>query len=530
MVVKKLKSLPIGKQTFANIINEGSLYVDKTKYLQPLIEEHGRYFLSRPRRFGKSLTCSTLKAIFENKKELFKDLWIGQNNYKWTKHPVIYLDFSQISHANNIELKEGLHSAVNKYAQENNIKLKEKLLKEKFAELIKKIAKVHGPVAIIVDEYDKPIVDHIKNSELAEQMRLLLKEFYEVFKGADIDANLNFLFVTGVSKFSKVSLFSGINNLVDLTMSTHADTLVGYTDSEVDYYLHDHIMSLADKHQESFDSIRSQLKKWYNGYRFTENETFVYNPFSLHNCLNEGVFKNYWFTSGTPNFLIDWIKYNQLIASQIETVEGEKIASSELEAFDIQIYHQKFKILLLQTGYLTITGYDKRSRIYSVAYPNLEVRYSMTEQILEYIGNISPVNFGNFVPKFTDALSSDNIDLFCQYLQDFFILIPHTVIVDLEKFYQGIFYMICRLFGGKPLAEVATNVGFIDILLEGFKYRYIIELKKDKKPDVALKQIEQKGYAESSKIESDKPIILVGISFKKTTKGINLAWKTKNFL
>lgn len=527
---QQLKSLPIGVQTFENIVTSNAVFIDKTEILYTLLKEDiaKRYFLSRPRRFGKSITCSTLAAIFEGRKELFKDLWLGKSNYHWTKHPVLYFDFSQISHQTPEILVRGLHSALEAHARKYSLTLKEEGLKEKFAELIKTLGEKLGPIVIIVDEYDKPIVDHIDDLALADRARAALKDFYGTLKGVDVDANMHFLFITGVSKFSKVALFSDLNNLADLTLDNRAAALVGYTDEEVDHYLHKHIKAFADERKESFQQTRETLRRWYNGYRFTEAPVKVYNPFSLHNCLTQKSLRAYWFVSGTPTFLMKWIEHNPRVADQIDTVEGEKVSSIEMDTFSLERYGKNFKVLLLQTGYLTLTGYDPASENFSVAYPNYEVRRAMTEQVMMFVGLIQSVQFGDFVAKFTKAFDASDIGLFCQHLQDFFTLIPHTIIVNREKFYQGTFYMICRLLGGTPLAEVATHLGFIDIMLENNKYRYIIETKKRGSPEAALRQIGEKGYAKASKLESKKPIILVGILFKKTKTGVKVTWKTKS--
>lgn len=526
-----MKKLPIGVSTVESIITSDSLYVDKTEVLYHLIKgkDSKRYFFSRPRRFGKSLTCSTLNAIFSGRKELFKDLWIGQSDYEWKEHPVLHFDFSEISHKTSEILVEGLHSSLDTHAREYGLELAQSVLKEKLAELITTLGKTVGPVVIIVDEYDKPMTNLVDNLEQAELSRAELRDFYGTLKGKTVDANLHFLFITGVSKFSKVALFSDLNNLEDLTNDERTAALVGYTDQEVDHYLKEHIQVFADKNKESYDQARQTLKAWYNGYRFSKLNLKVYNPFSLHNCLTKNDLYNYWFSSGTPNFLMKFIQKNPIIASEIEDIDGSFFAASNLESFNIDVYYQNYRTLLLQTGYLTFASdYDATRRGYKVAYPNEEVRYSVIEQIMQFVGGITPEQFGEFGSRFTKALAADDLGLFCKHLEDFIKLVPHNIRVNRERFFQQIFFMICVLFGKRPAAEVATEEGFMDLLMEGTKNTFVIEFKYNGTVDQALQQIEEKRYWEPYYILEYKNIVLAGITFNKTDTGVAVLWKTKD--
>ncbi len=525
-----MKDLPIGVSTFENLVKGNTLYVDKTEILYQLLkgDNQKRYFFSRPRRFGKSTTCSTLNAIFSGQKELFKNLWIGQSDYEWVARPIIRFDFSRISHQNADELIKGLHSALDDHAKASGLVLTKQQLKEKFAELINALAIKFGPVVIIIDEYDKPIVDLIDTPSHIEPVRAELRNFYGTLKGDVVDKDIHFIFITGISKFSKVALFSDLNNLEDITYDVRAAALVGYTDQEVDKYLGEHIQAFANKRQENYDQTRQVLKTWYNGYRFTDDNLKVYNPFSLHNCLTKFALRNHWFTSGTPTFLIKFIEKNPHIAVDIETIEGSFLAESSLDSFTLDLYYQNYRTLLLQTGYLTFASdYDANKRGYKVAYPNEEVRYSMTEQIMQFVGGITPENFGEFGDRFRKALVADDLGLFCKHLEDFIKLVPHNIRVNLEKFYQQVFFMVCVLFGKRPATEVATEKGFMDLLMEGTKYTFVVEFKRDGTPEIALAQIEEKRYWEPYEILKTKKIILAGITFNKTDNGTQVLWKTK---
>lgn len=525
-----MKNLPIGVSTFESIVTSNALYVDKTEVLYQLIKDKNpkRYFFSRPRRFGKSLTCSTLDAIFRGKKELFKDLWIEQSDYEWIARPVIRFDFSGISHKTPTDLAKGLHGALETNAKNHGIVLQAQNLKEKFAALIKTLSKAKGPVVIIIDEYDKPITNLVDNLEQAELSREELRDFYGTLKDADVDASMHFLFITGVSKFSKIALFSELNNLDDLTNDYRAAGLVGYTDQEVDRYLTEHIQAFADFRKENYDTTRQTLKTWYNGFRFTGEDLTVYNPFSLHNCLTKRSLSNFWFSSGTPNFLMKFIKQNPLIAADIETIEGSFFSAVNLESFSIDLYYQNYRTLLLQTGYLTFaSGYDAGKDGYKISYPNQEVRYSMTGQIMQFVGNITPEQFGEFGNRFRKSLAADDLGLFCKHLQDFIKLVPHNIRVDREKFYHQMFFMICVLFGRRPPTEIATEEGFIDLILEGTASTFVVEFKKNSTPEIALAQIEEKRYWEPYEILKNKRVVLAGITFNKNEHGIEVLWKTK---
>lgn len=525
-----MKKLPIGQQSIEKIIKNNYTYVDKTEILHELIKSSDYYFLSRPRRFGKSLTCSTLEAIFQGRKELFQGLFISKTDYSWPKHPVVRLDFNDIAHETPQELKLALCEELDSIADQYEIVLTSKILQTKFKSLIKQLAEKYGPVVVIIDEYDKPIIDHIDNKDLAIVMRDTLKRFYGTLKGKDIDSRLRFLFITGVSKFSKVSLFSELNNLDDITMSEKFATLCGCTQQELENVFAQHIKALSKKEGISVAATLDKLKLWYNGFQFSKTGPKIYNPFSLLHCFSNQDFSNYWFTSGTPTFLIRLIEKNPLIVNKLPELENTTISTTSMDSFSVETYDDNFLTMLVQAGYLTITNYDADSRTYRLRYPNYEIRLSMTEQIFKYTAHLSFESFGPFVGRFHRALNNNDMDAFCQAMQDLFILIPHNVVINEEKFYHGIFHAITRLMGARIDSEQPVQSGFVDAIIQTAQRIYVIELKKGKTTDVALKQIYDKEYFAKFKIESNKPITLVGITFNKTTKGVVLKWKIKEFI
>jgi hypothetical protein len=309
------KPLPIDVATFEVMISDGYLYIDKTKYIYDLYKGKGRYyFLSRPRRFGKSLLISTLKELFSGNKKLFDGLWISTSDWEWKQHPIIHLDFSKLAHETSVELKADLTRALERIGDAHNIDLsKAKTPSSKLQDLVEALAK-KNKVAILIDEYDKPIIDHIANIPLAEKNRAILKSFYDVIKG--LDEHLRAIFVTGVSKFSKTSIFSGINNLNDISQDPIAASLLGYTQDELEHYLTPYISAIAIGQKRTQQEILDEMKEWYNGYRFSEDLVRVYNPFSVLYYLAKKKRANYWFASGTPTFLMKLLKKKSSRAPQ----------------------------------------------------------------------------------------------------------------------------------------------------------------------------------------------------------------------
>ncbi|MGE5343194.1 MAG: AAA family ATPase [Candidatus Omnitrophota bacterium] len=373
-----MKHLPIGVQTFSKLIDGNYLYIDKTRDIYNLFAEGGQYyFLSRPRRFGKSLLLSTLAEIFSGNKERFKDLWI-YDKIDWTPYPVLNLDLSKISFKNPEMLEKALETQIERIAADFNIQLDANLFfKEKFGQLLEKMAQKQK-VVILIDEYDKPMIEYIEAEEFekAEEIRRVLKNFYGVIKASD--AFLRFVFITGVSKFSKVSVFSDLNNLRDITLSEQFATLLGYTDAELQHYFERHLNEMTAQTGNSRGELLAKIRKWYNGYSWNGKD-FVYNPFSILNFFTEKKFENFWFSTGTPTFLIHLIKDQQADILEFENLMADNFI---LESFDID--NMDISALLFQTGYLTIKSVtiEHDVRTYELSYPNHEVRQSFLTHLL----------------------------------------------------------------------------------------------------------------------------------------------------
>lgn len=507
-----MKKLPIGIQTFEKIIEENMLYVDKTEYIYNFVTTGETYFLSRPRRFGKSLLISTFKSLFEGRRDLFKDLWIDGSDYDWRPHPVIAISFARIAFHNPEVLRENLIDVLNDHAHAygctiGNSKLPGRVL----SELVVQLARQHGKVVILIDEYDYAILKHLTNSPHLHEIHQTLQGFYATIK--DLDAHLRFVFITGVSKFSRTSIFSGMNNLKDLTMNTSAATLLGYTHEELISNFDGYITAMADQQKMTFDETVQKLTDWYDGYRFTEEQTYVYNPFSILLCLDEKKIKNYWFETGTPTFLAKLILAKKYAVQDIKATQANAEALGSMDVDDIKLLP-----LMQQTGYLTLSNYDPETKMFTLDYPNREVELSFMFYLFSYFAKATGDGY-LYALNLSRAFKNGDIAELCKQLKILFADIPYTIQLPYEKFYQSIFYMICKLMGVYIQVEVATNAGRIDAVVFTNKNIYIVEFKIDTVADEALDQIFTKRYYEKY-LNDGREIIPLGITFDMKTKNV----------
>lgn len=509
----KLPKLPIGKQSIVEILQNGFLYMDKTQQIYNLITKGaGVYFLSRPRRFGKSLLISTLEQIFLGNKELFKQQWIYGSDYEWKEYPIIRLDMSKATARKVDKIEYKLHLLLDQLAQDYQIDLKTKLCETKFAELIRKLhEKYKNKVVILVDEYDKPLIDNIKNLEVAEEVRNFLRDFYTIIKSND--EYIGFIFITGVSKFSKTSIFSGLNNLNDLTQSRKAATLLGITQEELEQYFHEHIIKLSKARNESKKKTLKSIQAWYNGYRFTNEDVRVYNPFSTLSLFDENEFNNYWVDTAIPSFLIDLLKEK---GDNLQKVIERKRRNSVFSSYELDKI--KPHLLLFQTGYLTIKDYDEENRFYYLDFPNKEVQETFNELLIESYTGVEEAT--SYLYEMKEMLYSNDLKSFFNTMKTFFAGNENTIILDEEKYYQSIFYTILRLLGVYIEVEVSTNVGRIDTVIYVRDVVYIIEFKLDGTAQEALDQIKQKEYYQKYQ-RDDRQIVLVGVNFSQKKRNID---------
>ncbi len=508
-----MKKLPIGISTLREIITEGYAYVDKTEIALDLIKSGKYYFLSRPRRFGKSLFLDTLKEIFSGNRELFKGLYI-YDRYEFEEYPVIHISFG----AGGVKSEEDLRKRIKEILEENALFLKVELSEAETTQgifrkfIIKTCEQYQKPIVILVDEYDKPILDNIEDTERATEVRDELKNFYSIIK--DSDAYVKFVFITGVSKFSKVSLFSGLNNLNDITVDKSFATICGYTQEDIETVFEEHLRG------QDFEKI----KKWYNGYKWFGKP--VYNPFDILLFIQKGyVYSNYWFSTATPTFLLKLIEKNRY---HLPDLENSYKDYRMLDSFDVD--YIDIETLMWQTGYLTIKKAvdTPRGVLYYLAVPNLEVEISLFSSIADYITRTRNSSVtGN---EFYMALTKGNMEKFEQELKSLYASIPYNnftgeKLYKYEGYYVSVFYAYMKALGVELVAEDVTNKGRIDLTLKFDNAIYIIEFKENGKD--ALNQIKEKKYYEKYSAEN-KPIYLIGIEFDKKERNIvNVDWEKR---
>ncbi|MEM7494948.1 MAG: AAA family ATPase [Myxococcota bacterium] len=491
------KPLPIGIQEFRDVIQEGCVYVDKTQNIHELLQAPKcPYFLARPRRFGKSLLISTLEALFQGKKELFQNLWIGQEGrWDWPKkHPVIRLDLSIVANRSPQHLEQGLCRAVRKVAAAHEVELgSDTVAADLLGDLIERLAGENQAV-VLIDEYDKPLIDHLggdTEEERAEKLKIakanrdVLRDFYTVLKG--MGGSLRLVFVTGVSKFSKVSIFSGLNNLTDLTLARDCADLLGYTQQELEQNFAPHLQQLADEQGKSVPRVLDQIKRWYDGFRFSSRDVHVYNPFSTLLLLRHKEFRAHWFQTGTPSFLIHLIK--RVEKTQPMALVAAKVDETSFDSYELHKLPRNLLPLMVQTGYLTITDYDAATRRYTLDYPNQEVREGFLKNLLESYANLSKGQAVTDLDRLTDALAEADLEEFFIALRSVLAGVPYQLHIALEKYYQSLFYLIHTLLGFRIQTEVSTNTGRIDAVIDLDNRTYVFEFKLEPGNPTPKKQL-----------------------------------------
>ncbi len=508
-----MQKYPIGIQDFKSLREGGYLYIDKTKEIANLLETGKYYFLSRPRRFGKSLLISTLEAVFLGQKEFFEGLWI-EDKITWKTYPVIRLDFSAMEYDQQ-PLDQAIYRNLQLISKKYQLDIQGDNIKDYFNQLITKLSAKHGKVAILIDEYDKPIIDFLDKEHLpkAQRNRSILKQFYSVIKS--LDAHLHFFFLTGVSKFSKVSIFSDLNHLNDITMHIQFSKLVGYTQEELENYFPKEIEQLANIEQVSIQEMYQKIKVWYNGYRWNNRSETVYNPFSILNLMSHQNFSNFWFETGTPTFLVKLLKEKQLYKLENLTVKVEALRTYEIE--NLAVY-----ALMFQTGYLTIAR-QPHHFIYELKYPNLEVKQSFEHHLLTSYANQH--HAGGLCYQIAEAFQKNELETVEYYFKNLLAEIPYPIFdAKQEKYYQAIFYLALKLIGVYIEAEVHTNIGRMDAVIQNENTIYIIEFKVNQSAEVAIQQIHDRKYYEKYQ-NSGKKIALIGMNcYDKTVKEWLIEW------
>lgn len=499
-------NLPIGIQTFDKIRENDFVYVDKTELIYKLASSLKPSFLSRPRRFGKSLLVSTLDALFSAKRELFRGLWIEKSDWDWIEYPIINLDMSPVFNRTPEGLEQNLIRELNAIAKRYGISLNGESAANYLQDLIIKMG-AKQKVVVLIDEYDKPLIDHIDNNiEIAKANQKILREFYTILKSQD--KHLRFVFLTGVTKFSKVSVFSGINNLNDWTMSNAYSTLLGYTKAELEKYFAKDIEALAQKKQISIPECYNKIKEWYNGYKFSSEGELVYNPLSTMQLLENQQFSGYWFETGTPTFLVNLLKKREFDIYNLEDIE---VDAESFGSFDIE--DLPTLPLLYQTGYLTIQSYDEDFNSYKLGFPNREVREAFSKNLLSSFAS-SRMECSKLLVLLSRNLRENPWDfaLFFELCENIFALIPYDLYLKHEKYFHSLFYLAVKLAGFRIGAEIHTQHGRTDAALEDNHKVIIFEFKFNETAQAAIDQIKHKKYYQLYQV-SNRPIYLVGINF-----------------
>ena len=517
-----LRKLPIGIQSFEILRKDNYLYVDKTEFIYKLATEGRQYFLSRPRRFGKSLLLSTMRAYFEGKKELFQGLKIADLEKDWIKYPVFYFDFNGKKYNSSSSLKEVLNSHLEAWEALYGDEKKERSLEERFRYLLEATHKKTGlGVVVLVDEYDKSLLE--SEGEALEESRKLFKGFFGNLKSCD--EHLQFTFITGVTKFSKVSIFSDLNQLNDISLDEDFSTICGITQSEMEETFSPEIQKLADKSSLSYENCLAELKRMYDGYHFHPKGDGLYNPFSLINALFKKEFGNYWFASGTPTFLLKKLKQNNFDAREFST---DELSATQLTLQDYRDDNPNPIPLFYQTGYLTIKSYDAEYQEYHLGYPNDEVRYSFLDCLIPYFTQSTKDSSSLCVSQFCKDVKKGDVESVMTRFKSLFASLPYSTKTDdsvIEQNFQNVIYIVFVLMGQFVGVEQHYSQGRVDCVVQTDNFIYLFEFKRDKSADEALAQIEEKNYAAPFASDNRK-IFKIGVNFDSKEKNI-VEWKVK---
>ena len=509
---------PIGIQNFGEIRRDGYAYVDKTALMYKLVSEGKYYFLSRPRRFGKSLFLSTLEAYFEGQKELFEGLAVSELEKEWVKHPILHLDLNTEKYDTKEALENKLRSFLTLWEGRYQVpNAGQQSLGIRFEDLIRNIFEKTGVrVVILVDEYDKPMLQAIGNDTLQTEYRNTLKAFYGALKSCD--RYIRFAFLTGVTKFGKVSVFSDLNSLEDISPLPQYCTICGISEEELHHDFDSGVQLLAEANSMTKEECYERLKLDFDGYHFTMDSPGMYNPFSLLNTLKNRVFRDYWFETGTPSFLVYQLKKT---GYPLESMTTEELSTDTLNSIDIM--DENPLPLLYQSGYLTLKSYDREFDEYKLGFPNREVEQGFIKYLYPFY-TPKVMDKGAFaISNFVKAVRKGDAEDFMRRLENFFANGDYQVMGNLELYFQNTLYVFFRLLGFYVEVERHTTDGRMDILMQTPQFIYILELKLDKSAEEALAQIEAKGYAQPF-ADDDRHLFKIGINFSTATRRID-DWK-----
>ena len=516
--------LPIGIQDFEDLRRRGCIYVDKTALVYKLATEGKPYFLSRPRRFGKSLLLSTLEAYFLGKKDLFKGLAIEKLEKDWTQYPVLNISFGANSYENNEHLVARFETILNDNEKKYSVKRTSSNPAERLNNIISSAYEQTGKqVVILIDEYDKPILDALY-TEYEEQNRQELRSFYSPLK--DMDRYIRFLFITGITKVSHINIFSGLNQLNDISLNKNYSALCGISESELDEYFVPEIEALAKEQEMTVLEAKEKLSRMYDGYHFTHDVEGVYNPFCLLKCFMEKDFGSYWFESGTPSFLVKALKNQPMELTTL--VNGREATENQFKNYDPN--SNNMLPVIYQSGYLTIKKFEKETRLYTLDFPNREIESGFLEVLLKKFVNVPYDDMGLEIANIKRALLQKDVDKVLSIIKAAIADLPTVVKKDMcENYYESVTHLIFRLTGFNVVSELQSVAGRSDVIVTTKDCVFIFELKMDRRrtfeevAEEALSQIDANGYAERFAV-SGKAMVKVGLVFSSEGKGM-VGWK-----
>ena len=505
---------PIGIQNFEDLRNNDCVYIDKTALIYHLTHTNKIYFLSRPRRFGKSLLVSTLETYFSGKKELFEGLAMEQLEKEWTVYPVLHIDFSRTKYTTIEDLQEQLNLYLSEWERTYGKNEEETSYAARLTGLLQRIYQQTGKQAVVlIDEYDAPLLDSNSDSALQGQLRTEMRKFFSPLKAQG--QYLRFLFLTGISKFSQMSIFSELNNLQNISMSDDYSAICGITEQELLSQMQPDIERIAQANNETYEEACRHLKRQYDGYHFSKICEDIYNPFSLFNAFSQRDYKSFWFSTGTPTFLIEMLQRMDFSLTLLEKMEVKD------EDFDkaTEVITDPIPVLY-QSGYLTIKGYDKRFGNYLLKFPNDEVRYGFMDFLVPYYTSVVDDERGFYLGKFVRELESGDVDAFLTRLQAFFADFPYELNEKTERHYQVVFYLVFKLMGQFTGAEVLSARGRADAVVKTPKYIYVFEFKLNGTAEQALQQIDEKGYLIPYQVDG-RELVKVGVEFSAEKRNID---------
>ncbi len=515
MATSAIRKYPIGIQSFEKLRRGQYIYVDKTDLVYQLATAGNPCFLSRPRRFGKSLLLSTFEAYFLGKKELFTELAVEQLETEWAVHPVFHLDLNAERYDSVEELDNMLESQLSRWEQTYGITQPNRSISIRFMDVIREASVQTGRgVVVLIDEYDKPLLRSFHNEELQQQFRNRLTAFYTVLKSAD--PWLRFVFITGVTKFAQMSVFSELNQLNDISMDYAYADLCGMTSTEIEATFAPELKELAAQTGLSYEEVKQKLTDLYDGYHFTEdvNKPGIFNPFSVLSAFSKQRFGDYWFSSGTPTFLVNMLKETDY---DLRELDGIEVPSAALISY--RANSKEPVPMIYQSGYLTIKSYDKEFKTYTLGFPNEEVRYGFLNFVLPFYTPIDSEEGNFYIGKFVQELRKGDPEAFLTRLRAFFADIPYELNNKTERHYQVVFYLVFKLLGQFAEAEVRSAKGRADAVVKTADYIYVFEFKLDGTVDEAIRQIDDKGYLIPYTADGRK-LVKVGVSFSREERNL----------